>query len=384
MPTVSKILCPETQMDKEEALIDRPPRQASIHIDYLLYIQSTHKSLFPSTKVVDASNGWSIVIPARELAAMLVDLQSMTWNHFQGKVIEHLGQNQTGLLDLLTSARHLGSLHWHAWISGNVEFSKSKNTEITGQLAFLGFAARAYDDYPNKVVFKIVMREPPSMALMANNAGNNPAIQGGREDGMVCPKSRVRPTKKKALPLVASHGGLKDGIPAKSERKESVNTITANHSTSGASTTTVIGPSPETQGTNPGASTTTVIGPSPETQGTNPKKQLIDEPDEIEVIHGPNPVRLVHAHTYRAPLGPESAAMEAVDMETYLRFSHIEDDNQATRRRLRANGITHWTFFCQSSEAELVNLGFPLVIARLLCEGVPRLTRYVEDRSVHL
>ncbi|EFP74240.2 uncharacterized protein PGTG_00196 [Puccinia graminis f. sp. tritici CRL 75-36-700-3] len=367
MPTVSKILCPETQMDEEQALIDRPPCQASIHIDYLLYINSTHKSLFPSAKVVDASNGWSIVTPARELAAMLVDLQSMTWNHFQGKVIEHLGlgQYQSGLLDLLTSARHLGSLHWHAWISGNVKFSKSKNTEITGQLAFLGFATCAYDNYPNKVVFKIVMREPPAMGLMANDAGNNPANQGGREDGLVRPKSRVRPTKKKALPLAASHGGLKDGIPAESERKESLNTIAANQSTSGASTTTV-------------------IGPSPETQGPNPKKRPIEEPDEIEVIHGPNLARLVHAHTYRAPLGPESAAMEAVDMETYLRVSHIEDADQATRRRLRANGITHWTFFRRSSEAELVNLGFPLGITRLLCEGVPRLTRYVEDRSLPL
>ncbi|KAA1108361.1 hypothetical protein PGT21_009681 [Puccinia graminis f. sp. tritici] len=125
-----------------------------------------------------------------------------------------------------------------------------------------------------------------------------------------------------ALPSVESHGGLKDGIPAESERKETVNTIAANQSMSGASTTTV-------------------IGPSPETQGPNPKKRPIEEPDKIEVIHGPNPARLVHAHTYRAPLGPESAAMEAVDMETYLRVSHIEDADQATRRRLRANGITH-------------------------------------------
>ncbi|KAA1064565.1 hypothetical protein PGT21_008086 [Puccinia graminis f. sp. tritici] len=201
-------------------------------------------------------------------------------------------------------------------------------------------------------------------SAQANVAGSISAVQGSREDRVVPPKARVKPTKKKASD-VPSDGGFKGG-----QVQDRMGILDGTHAGSGASSATAVGQSAETQG---------------DTQGENPKKRALESPDEIEVLQGPIRPRVVHGVTYhRAPLGPEPPAMESVNMETYLRVSHVEDTDQATRRRLRANGITHWTFFRRSSEDELVNLGFPLGIARLLCEGVPRLARYVEHRSLPL
>ncbi|KAA1077765.1 hypothetical protein PGT21_019328 [Puccinia graminis f. sp. tritici] len=72
----------------------------------------------------------------------------------------------------------------------------------------------------------------------------------------------------------------------------------------------------------------------------------------------------------RVPFPPEQAAMEAI---------LIPRDDLRTRARLLVHGIGHWTFFRATNEAELNRLGFPLGIARLLCEGVARLEAFVEE-----
>jgi hypothetical protein len=60
-------------------------------------------------------------------------------------------------------------------------------------------------------------------------------------------------------------------------------------------------------------------------------------------------------------------------MEAYLRMCHILSEDHVTRARLKIHGITHWSFFIKSSEAELLKLGFPLGTSRLLCDGVPEM-----------
>ncbi|KAA1132489.1 hypothetical protein PGTUg99_003672 [Puccinia graminis f. sp. tritici] len=81
----------------------------------------------------------------------------------------------------------------------------------------------------------------------------------------------------------------------------------------------------------------------------------------------------------RVPFPPEQPAMEAIGMETYLNIAHIPRDNLRTRSRLLVHGIGHWTFFRATNKAELQRLGFPLGIARLLCEGVALLEAFVEE-----
>jgi hypothetical protein len=81
----------------------------------------------------------------------------------------------------------------------------------------------------------------------------------------------------------------------------------------------------------------------------------------------------------RVPFPPARPAMESIDMETYLNIAHVARRDTRTRAQLQINGINHWTFFRASNEEELTRLGFPLGIARLLCEGVARLEVYVDE-----
>ncbi|KAA1096776.1 hypothetical protein PGT21_028357 [Puccinia graminis f. sp. tritici] len=76
----------------------------------------------------------------------------------------------------------------------------------------------------------------------------------------------------------------------------------------------------------------------------------------------------------RSPLGAARA-----DMEMFLNVSGIPREDEVTRARMRVHGITHWTFFQASNEQDLVALGFPIGVARLLCKGVPRLEAHADE-----
>jgi hypothetical protein len=70
--------------------------------------------------------------------------------------------------------------------------------------------------------------------------------------------------------------------------------------------------------------------------------------------------------------------MDEIAMDHYLSLTLIPDDNKQTRQRLVDHGITHWSFFRSSDEDDLIALGFPTGLARLLWEGVPRLQEYCD------
>jgi hypothetical protein len=84
-------------------------------------------------------------------------------------------------------------------------------------------------------------------------------------------------------------------------------------------------------------------------------------------------------HIVRSPLGAARADMETLNMETFLNVAGIPREDEVTRARMQVHGITHWTFFRASNEQDLVALGFPIGVARLLCEGVPRLEAHADE-----
>ncbi|KAA1091663.1 hypothetical protein PGT21_036624 [Puccinia graminis f. sp. tritici] len=341
MPTPSKILCPETQFD-EESVIERPPRQAPIHLDFSLYVKHLNKADFPHVRVVAAADSWSIISPIRELGAMSIDMQSMTWNRFKALAIDHLGMHHPALGRVLNAAKDSGALHWLPFISGHEKFVGNERIEIRGHLDFLAFATEAYDLFPNKT---------PALAnrlltpLQTTDSAKPKPVDGVKE-ARASKAGRSKPKKRLALD---------DGDAARSLLK-----------------------APKRSTTMPG--------------GTSAHQKITPEHDpfEIEVIQQPFPIRPLRNRTYqshtpfRPPLGPASPQLEAVDMETYLTVAHIHASDEATRRRLNDHGIVHWTFFRRTTEEELLGLGFPLGIARLLCEGVPRLEHFVEQRSLPL
>ncbi|KAA1068427.1 hypothetical protein PGT21_025348 [Puccinia graminis f. sp. tritici] len=377
MPTPSRILCAETQLD-EESIIDRPPRKAPIHLDYSLYVKHLNNADFPHAKIVAAPNSWSVISPLRELGAMSIDMQSMTWKHFQALAINHLGQHQPALAGVLSAAKDVGALHWLPSISGHDQFGESnmKKNEIRGHLDFLAFATEAYDVFPNKVVFKVVMLGP----MPVNQAHPQPKKTSGLHapaDGVDMNEANKAGAQGKVI-LDTNQPKLRPW----GEQEEP------------ARTSLLRAPKRTISSTGDRSGKHAKMGPN--TPEEAPTARAADDPFEIEVIQRPFPSRPVrnaptarahqnaNAVAFRSPLGPAGPKLEAVDMETYLTVAHIDASDHATRRRLNDHGIVHWSFFRRATEEELLTLGFPIGTARLLCEGVPRLEYYVEMQSVPL
>ncbi|OAV99895.1 hypothetical protein PTTG_25092 [Puccinia triticina 1-1 BBBD Race 1] len=149
-------------------------------------------------------------------------------------------------------------------------------------------------------------------------------------------------------------------------------------------------------------------GPSaPHTTPLAPPTRAQDRPtaiaDEIEIIAGPLPARArrvvslpgsnvtslrrpashVNLTQRRIPLGPKPAHLQAgaVSLERFLDVARIHNDDSGTRRLLCYHGIIQWTFFRSTSEDELLDLGFPIGTARLLCEGVALLEADVKSKK---
>jgi hypothetical protein len=118
-----------------------------------------------------------------------------------------------------------------------------------------------------------------------------------------------------------------------------------------------------------------------------PSGSYVSEENEIEVIpissgttnHSTSTASSIPAQ----PVPPASPELESHDMETYLHVAHIPQTDKLTRARLLTHGIIHWSFFRASSENELIGLGFPIGIARLLIEGAGRLARYDHNEGAY-
>ncbi|WAR52313.1 hypothetical protein PtB15_1B754 [Puccinia triticina] len=140
------------------------------------------------------------------------------------------------------------------------------------------------------------------------------------------------------------------------------------------------------------------VGPSPlATNTTSPRVPAGRKPvstDEIEVIRGPltatarrvvslTLARVIQSsqadptHQARIPLGPEPPELQSVPFERFLDVAGIHSKDSGTQRRLSAHGIINWTFFRSASEQALIDLGFPIGTACLLCEGVALLEQDV-------
>ncbi|KAA1136426.1 hypothetical protein PGTUg99_031262 [Puccinia graminis f. sp. tritici] len=120
-----------------------------------------------------------------------------------------------------------------------------------------------------------------------------------------------------------------------------------------------------------------------------PGRSDTDDNDEIKVIPissgttANRPAAQSSLPNGVVPPAPASPELECHSMETYLHVAHIPQEDKLTRARLMTHGIIHWSFFRASSEQELIGLGFPIGIARLLIEGPARLERYDHNMVVY-
>ncbi|EFP83786.2 uncharacterized protein PGTG_09499 [Puccinia graminis f. sp. tritici CRL 75-36-700-3] len=380
----------ELELEAYNAQLENPPRQCPINLDYILYLQR----LAIDRPAMGCPNSltWEEIGPEPLPTPMILDLQSMTWKRFQALVLAHLCKDSPELHKFLVGRNHAQEIVWLASINGHRFYAVSCEVPIKGSLDFLQFAAAAYKAYPSAVLFKLVMKDP--------------SVTHGPK-APISPKEQVLRSLNNIVGCILSGNTYSAGAttilinPDDPRRRMQI------------SLAAVIDWAQAIRLKNPGVDYThppdnanyrwvdwTSRKRAASSQSIPPSKRNLMDASAIMSMAarvksvgfnkpgadtaadaGADTATDEISSTRKTPLPPASAALEKHHMETYLRVSHIGQDDQLTRARLLLHGITHWTFFRSSSEPELTQLGFPLGIARLLCEGVGRLERYEADMS---
>ncbi|KAA1128708.1 hypothetical protein PGTUg99_027294 [Puccinia graminis f. sp. tritici] len=402
----------ELELEAYNAQLENPPRQSPINLDYNLYLQR----LAIDRPELGCPNSltWEQIGPEPLPTPMILDLQSMTWKRFQGLVLAHLCKDSPELHKFLVGRNHAQEIVWLASINGHRFYAVSCKVPIKGSLDFLKFAAAAYKAYPDQVLFKLVMKDP--------SVTHGPKAPVRFHNHTLL----TRPPDKGIHQTDCLVGARWPQISPKEQVWRSLNNIVgcilSGNTYSAGATTIMINPDdprrrmqiglaalmdwaeairlkqPGVDYTHPPDNANyRWVDWAPRKRPASsqsippPKRNLMDASGinsmtaGIDLVGfdkpGVNQAADKRSSTRKTPLPPASAALEKHHMETYLRVSHIAHDDQLTRARLVLHGITHWTFFRSSSEPELTQLGFPLGVARLLCEGVGRLERYEADMS---
>ncbi|EFP80330.1 hypothetical protein PGTUg99_033433 [Puccinia graminis f. sp. tritici] len=404
----SNVLCEETQIS-EELLVHATPRTAPIHLDYLVYVRNVKPAVEELNHIVETTHPWAKVSPKVALAPLVVDMQAMTWNEFQSQATTHLGGHQPWILEVLSDANDFRELKWHAWIAGDLKYPEHKYARIHGHLDFLDFASTAYKAFPSKVTFKLDMYDPchaskgPGLFLIRTDSTPSAPKQNDRVVGSAHQLGLFT----RQFPANAG-----DQLSTTEEDEPLVTNTTARPElTNRGAQVPMDSPTPFRSfrdGGMPGLRRTDTIfnlarpqpkAPTEAPLGQSPSKvaparkqgksRLMSS--DIEVIQGARkkPVQSLSLKRPRlskpgakVPLGPAEPRLEEVDFETFLNVAHVDPEDSATRKRLKDNDIIHWSFFRSSNEEELKALGFTIGMARLLCEGVPRLEKYIASHAV--
>ncbi|WAQ92236.1 hypothetical protein PtA15_16A142 [Puccinia triticina] len=104
---------------------------------------------------------WAIAAPVRHLGCLRIDMLSVTWNRFQEEVIRYIGRgDDQALVRVLRGANERGELQWQAMLSGDPHYTPGNKITIRGDSDFKCFGVAAYELFPNKVLVKLVMRDP--------------------------------------------------------------------------------------------------------------------------------------------------------------------------------------------------------------------------------
>ncbi|KAI7951425.1 hypothetical protein MJO28_007109 [Puccinia striiformis f. sp. tritici] len=328
-PEASIPACPVTIL---EDLVDSLSQQTStVIMDYSLYLRAPSADIIQQNTAIMVHPPFTHVSLVRPLGALTSNLQGPLWRFIQLDVINHIGTLQRSIINPLHEATTLGQIQWMVAILSPRRAS-------------------------SPILLKLVMTPPEAIsnAIIAS----------------------VSPSKSVDNAWHIGNGFLGSGLsPTKLAGRswDRVNIFGNNGPSSSCNSPAALAPA------NQPSLLTHIINTHNTPVAPAPNGCRRPAPDaEIEIIEDPHRGRRARidpfgvANPLHPPaMGPALHHLELVELETYLWMAHIEADNHATRKRLRANGITHWTFFRRSSEEELTQLG----ICRLLCKGVGRLER---------
>ncbi|KAA1133164.1 hypothetical protein PGTUg99_022956 [Puccinia graminis f. sp. tritici] len=382
----SRVLCPETQSPQTArpevtTVIVKTPRVAAISLDYVLYIEPAKNGPLSRRQGLSPIK-WEKIVPSPRPAPMEADIVSFTWPEFQTEAILHLANPREALRAYLFKNLDEGKLLWLAYIKDHCDYGRA--VQIHGATDFLNFSNAAYDAFPARVAVKITMDDPTRLAYeeamradFQHHRQIAEAIKDIREHASVTSLTsltvvhphdphQVMEVLTKDLPewaeaIVANQPEVTPQIPPQTANFVWVDSRKR-------PTTHPLDAPPSKRNTGPEFTT-----PPNRTAATEASSSASDV-DDIEVIQISSGTAATSNHT--EPMAPASPELESHHMETYLHVAHIHKGDKLTRARLLNHGIVHWSFFRSSSEDELIGLGFPIGIARLLIEGAARLERY--------
>ncbi|KAA1127847.1 hypothetical protein PGTUg99_004405 [Puccinia graminis f. sp. tritici] len=401
MPTASsRVLCEETQSQSppqipqlQHTSMIKAPRVADITLDYLLYIElKRHADLSRTASVAHVN--WEKLSPVTRLAPFEANIVAFTWPQFQTEAMIHVAKDCDSLRRFLFECQDDGKLVWMANIKNHPNYGVA--VKIDGALDFLNFSTAAYEAFPANIAFKITMDNPTRKSYenemrrqMEEHHRRGEAIKQIKELALVTRANGITivhpedPRQVMEVPtadlsewarqLVQNEPAVTNRMPPKTDRfiwLEGRKRATPNPSEA----------PPTKRNTGPVLMTPPNRVMRGASLSVTPGQSDSDDNDDIEVIpisSGTTANRsAVQSNLPNAPVPPASPEMESHTMETYLHVAHIPKEDKLTRARLLTHGIVHWSFFRASSEQEMIGLGFPIGIARLLIEGAARLERY--------
>ncbi|KAA1068165.1 hypothetical protein PGTUg99_023532 [Puccinia graminis f. sp. tritici] len=368
----SPVLCPETQGADAPAL-QHPPRKTSVLLECLFFIPDVHPTISPRKGAAPPSvKQWTKITAKPPLMPWVTDIQSMTWEQFQTEAFKFLGSQCSDLIPAFEAVNKDKKIAWYASISGHPKYDSEKKFIILGPIGYLDFVTAAYSARAAKILFKLIMKDPREDE---DGTCNSWTLETSPHP--VTPKAKALVHHPKRKSARASTGGRPPAYIEVSSTEEA--TPTAQARNAGSKSRRLNEGIAATNSKNaPGSRSDAAINTQPahadviNNQLETSNNTTSDE--DRRALPTTPPTQMV-----RSPLGAARADMETLSMEMFLNVAGIPHEDEVTRARMRVHGITHWTFFQASNEQDLVALGFPIGVARLLCEGVPRLEAHADE-----
>ncbi|OAV89479.1 hypothetical protein PTTG_28685 [Puccinia triticina 1-1 BBBD Race 1] len=343
----------------------------------------------PTRILLPHTTPWKKMIPAAALEPLVIDIVSMTLPLFQEKVMSHLksGDPANDVYQLALDLHNQHRIKWAASITNHKE--QVVKAQISGAADWLKFSNAVYNNYPRGARIELIMDNPNLAAAQDDDIGStclravisqiqsSASVVGLHEINIVNPLNhqqvmRVKNTdlKEWAQAVIQNDVGVTIQVPPQTSRF-------------------VWGPLTGARKRSlqpPYESPQSKRLPAPEfrhssTESANSIEVLTNSSATRTVVNAPaGPPRIPQAPRSvpptPQPASPASLRLDRYSMETYLRIALIDHSDNYTQGRLTSLGIHHWSFFRKSSKADLMGLGFPIGIARDLCDGVGRLEQH--------
>ncbi|KAA1088525.1 hypothetical protein PGTUg99_032205 [Puccinia graminis f. sp. tritici] len=301
------------------------------------------------------------------------------------------------LRQFLLEKHDAGKLVWLAHISNHPNYGVA--VKIDGLMDFVNFSNAAYDAFPATVAFKITMDNPTVLAYEESLLA---MMQHHRKvaDAIKTIKAHAVATGPECISIVHPVNTQQTMEVLKSDLADWAEAfiqnnpgVTARMPPKTAKFIWVDGRKRATPDASEAPAFKRKTGPAFTTPPNRPFAVASEAPtgshmteqDKIEVIPiSSGTTSIARPNEPTATVPPASPELESHTMDTYLHVAHIPKNDHLTRAQLLTNGIIHWSFFRSSSEVELIGLGFPIGIARLLIEGTARLERFDHNDGAYV